>query len=155
MKLHRSETIWLILSFGLLMTFMLITGYQTFVMNMGPPSHIETIDPQKVSETAPFDQPGIKQIGDNEYEVVMTLEVFNFDPHGIEVPAGATVHFTLTSKDVTHGFQIAGTNINTMVMPGYIQKITQTFNKAGEYLVLCNEYCGAGHQAMSTIITVI
>lgn len=155
MKLHRSETIWLALSFGLLMIFMLITGYQTFAMNMGPPSHIETIDPQKVSETAPFDQPGIKKIGENEYEVVMTLEVFNFDPGDIEVPAGSTVHFTLTSKDVSHGFQIPGTNINTMVMPGYIQKITQTFDKSGEYLVLCNEYCGAGHQAMSTIIKVI
>ncbi|KGX86406.1 cytochrome c oxidase subunit II [Pontibacillus marinus] len=152
--MSKSEMIWLALSFGMLMAFMLATGYQTFALEMGPPSHGETIDPQKVDETAPFDQPGIKKIGENEYEVVMTMQIFSFNPSDIEIPAGATVHFILTSKDVTHGFQVAGTNINAMVMPGHIQKITQTFDRPGEYLVLCNEYCGAGHQLMSTTINV-
>ncbi|GAA0341797.1 cytochrome c oxidase subunit II [Bacillus carboniphilus] len=154
MKMHRSEKIWLTLSFGMIIGFMLITGYQTFALEMGPPSHKERIDPQKVDEIAPFDNPGITQIGDKEYEVVMTLQIFSFNPGNIEIPAGSTVHFTMTSKDVTHGFQVAGTNLNAMVMPGYIQKITQTFDEPGEYLVLCNEYCGAGHQAMATKIIV-
>ncbi|WP_209121082.1 cytochrome c oxidase subunit II [Alkalihalobacillus sp. BA299] len=154
MKMHFDEKIWLTISFGIIMGFMLITGYQAFALNMGPPSHSETIDPQKVDQTAPFDEPGIKQIGENEYEVVMTLQLFNFTPMEIEVPAGATVHFTLTSKDVIHGFQVVNTNINAMVMPGHIQKISQTFDQPGEFLVICNEYCGAGHQVMSTVIKV-
>ncbi|HAQ07724.1 MAG TPA: cytochrome C oxidase subunit II [Bacillus bacterium] len=152
--MHRSEKIWLALSFGMIIGFMLITGYQTFALEMGPPSHGERIDPQKVDETAPFDKPGIKKIGEKEYEVVMTLQVFSFTPNAIEVPAGSTVHFTLTSKDVVHGFQVANTNLNAMVVPGYIQKISQKFDEPGEYLVLCNEYCGAGHQLMGTTITV-
>ncbi|MFE8697916.1 cytochrome c oxidase subunit II [Cytobacillus sp. FJAT-53684] len=152
--MHRSEKIWLTLSFGMIMAFMIAAGYQTFALEMGPPSHEERIDPQKVDQTAPFDQPGIKQIGENEYEVVMTLQIFSFNPANIEIPAGAKVHFILTSKDVVHGFEIAGTNVNAMVMPGYVQKITQTFDEPGDYLVLCNEYCGAGHQVMSTTITV-
>jgi cytochrome c oxidase subunit 2 len=152
--MHRDEKVWLTISFGMIIGFMLLTGYQGFALGMGPPSNKETIDPQKVDQTAPFDQPGIRQTGDNEYEVVMTLEAFAFNPSNIEVPAGSTVHFTLTSKDVVHGFQVAGTNLNAMVMPGYIQKISQKFDKPGEYLLLCNEYCGAGHQAMSTVITV-
>ncbi len=142
------------IKFGMIMVFMLVTGYQAFALEMGPPSHMETIDPQKVDQTAPFDNPGLKQIGENEYEVVMTLQVFSFNPSNFEIPAGTKVHFILTSKDVVHGFEVAGTNINTMVMPGQIQKITQTFDKAGDYLVLCNEYCGAGHQVMSTTVTV-
>lgn len=154
MKMHLDEKIWLGLSFGMIMAFFLVTGYQTFALDMGPPSHKQTLDPQKVEETAPFDNPGMELIGENEYEVVMILEAFNFTPNNIEVPVGSTVNFTLTSKDVTHGFQVAGTNINAMVMPGYIQKISQKFDKPGEYLVLCNEYCGAGHQAMGTTITV-
>ncbi|MCS0788296.1 cytochrome c oxidase subunit II [Cytobacillus firmus] len=152
--MHRSEKVWLILSFGMIIGFMLITGYQTFALEMGPPSYGERIDPQKVDETAPFDNPGIKKIGENEYEVVMILQVFSFTPNEIEVPAGSTVHFTMTSKDVVHGFQVADTNLNAMVVPGYVQKITQKFDKPGEYLVLCNDYCGAGHQMMSTTITV-
>ncbi|MEC5423663.1 cytochrome c oxidase subunit II [Virgibacillus sp. C22-A2] len=154
MKLHRTEEIWLILSVGVLILSMVITGYQTFALGMGPPSNTETIDPQKVDETAPFDNPGVFEIGDNEYEVVMTLQAFGFSPNQIEVPVGAEVHFTMTSKDVVHGFQVPGTNLNAMVMPGHIQKISQTFNEPGEYLILCNEYCGAGHQVMSTTITV-
>ncbi|UOE55923.1 cytochrome c oxidase subunit II [Cytobacillus oceanisediminis] len=152
--MHRSEKVWLILSFGMIIGFMLIAGYQAFAFEMGPPSYGERIDPQKVDETPPFDKPGIKKIGENEYEVVMTLQVFSFTTSEIEVPAGSTVHFTLTSKDVVHGFQVAETNLNAMVVPGYVQKITQKFDKPGEYLVLCNEYCGAGHQMMSTTITV-
>lgn len=120
--MHRSEKVWLILSFGMIIGFMLIAGYQAFAFEMGPPSYGERIDPQKVDETAPFDKPGIKKIGDNEYEVVMTLQVFSFTPSEIEVPAGSTVHFTLTSKDVVHGFQVAETNLNAMVVPGYVQK---------------------------------
>lgn len=152
--MHRLEEIWLTVSVGILVVFMIIIGYQTFALSMGPPSHKETIDPQKVEQLAPFDNPGLKEIGNNEYEVVMILQSFAFNPSSIEIPVGATVHFTMTSKDVTHGFQVPGTNINAMVMPGHIQKISHTFNEPGEYLVVCNEYCGIGHQAMSTTITV-
>ncbi|ADU30577.1 cytochrome c oxidase subunit II [Evansella cellulosilytica] len=154
MKMHLDEKIWLILSFGMILGFMLFTGYQTFVLGMGPPSSMETIDPQNVEETEPFNNPGITQIGENEYEVVMILELFMFTPGDIEIPAGSTVHFTMTSKDVTHGIQVPGTNLNAMVTPGHIQKITQTFHEPGEYIVLCNEYCGIGHQHMATTITV-
>ncbi|MBD1221752.1 cytochrome c oxidase subunit II [Virgibacillus halodenitrificans] len=154
MKMHRAEEIWLVISVGVLILSMVVTGYQAFAMDMAPPSHKETIDPQKVDETAPFDNPGVFQTEEGKYEVVMTLQIFSFTPNKIEVPAGSEVTFTMTSKDVVHGFQIAGTNVNAMVMPGHIQKITQTFEEPGEYLILCNEYCGAGHQMMSTTITV-
>ncbi|HLR02692.1 MAG TPA: cytochrome c oxidase subunit II [Virgibacillus sp.] len=154
MKMHRSEEIWLILAVIIIVGSMLVTGYQTFAQEMGPPSGKDIIDPEKVDETEPFDEPGVYKIGENEYEVVMVLQAFSFTPNDIEIPKGATVHFTMTSKDVIHGFQVPDTNLNAMVVPGHIQHITQTFDEAGEYLVLCNEYCGTGHQMMSTTITV-
>ncbi|MFD2208458.1 cytochrome c oxidase subunit II [Virgibacillus halophilus] len=152
--MHRYEKLWLILSSALIIGFMSLTGYQAFAKEMGPATHKEIIDSQKVDQTKPFDQPGVHKVGKNEYEVVMTLQIFSFTPNNIEIPKGAKVTFIMTSKDVVHGFEVAGTNINAMVMPGYIQKVTQTFHKPGEYLVLCNEYCGSGHQMMSTTITV-
>src|SRR5690625_2485312 len=132
MKMHRFEEIWLVLAVAVIVISMVLTGYQTFALGMGPPSNKETIDPQKVDETAPFDEPGVYEIGENEYEVVMTLQIFSFNPGDIEIPAGSTVHFTMTSKDVIHGFQVPGTNLNAMVMPGHIQKISQTFDEPGE-----------------------
>ncbi|RKQ30760.1 cytochrome c oxidase subunit II [Oceanobacillus halophilus] len=154
MKLHRAEEIWLIIGVAIIILSMVLTGYQAFAQGMAPPSGMETIDPQKVSETAPFDNPGVFEVGENKYEVVMTLQAFSFTPNEIEVPAGSEVEFIMTSRDVVHGFQVAGTNINAMVTPGHVQRITQTFDEPGEYLVLCNEYCGAGHQMMATTIIV-
>lgn len=154
MKMHRTEEVWLIIAVGIIILSMFLTGYQAFAQGMAPPSGMETIDPQKVDEIEPFDNPGVFQVGENEYEVVMTLQAFSFTPNEIEVPAGAEVHFTMTSKDVVHGIQVVGTNINAMVTPGHIQRISQTFDKPGEYLVICNEYCGSGHQLMATTITV-
>lgn len=154
MKMHRAEEIWLIVGVAIIVLSMVFTGYQAFALGMAPPSGMETIDPQKVDETAPFDNPGVFEVGKNEYEVVMTLQAFGFTPNEIEVPAGSEVHFTMTSKDVIHGIQVIGTNMNAMVTPGNVQRITQVFEEPGEYLVICNEYCGAGHQMMATTITV-
>lgn len=154
MKLHRFEEVWLVFAVAIIVISMIVTGYQAFALGMGPPSHKETIDPEKVDEHEVFSEPGVFEVGDNEYDVVMTLEMFNFTPGDIEVPVGAKVNFILTSKDVVHGMQIVDTNVNAMVVPGHIQKISQTFDKPGEYLILCNEFCGLGHQLMSTTITV-
>jgi len=73
----------------------------------------------------------------------------------VEVPLGAKVKVLATTKDVVHGFNVAGTNINMMLEPGYISEYVTTFDKAGEYLIVCNEYCGAGHHMMSSMIKVV
>ena len=154
MRLHKFEEIWLVIAVIIILGSMIVTGYQAFALGMEPPSHKETLDPQKVDEHPLFSEPGVFEVGENEYDVVMTLEIFNFTPGDIEVPVGSTVNFIMTSKDVVHGMQIIDSNVNAMVVPGHIQKISNTFNEPGEYLILCNEYCGAGHQLMSTTITV-
>jgi cytochrome c oxidase subunit 2 len=80
--------------------------------------------------------------------------MFAFAPNEVRVPAGRPIRFRLTSADVTHGFMIAGTNANTMVVPGYISQFTTVFPRAGDYLIVCHEFCGNGHHAMSGRIIV-
>ena len=77
-----------------------------------------------------------------------------FDNAEIRVPAGRPVTFRITSADVTHGFQIVGTNGNTMVVPGYVSQFTVTFETPGTYHIACNEYCGIGHHMMVGTFTV-
>jgi cytochrome c oxidase subunit 2 len=75
--------------------------------------------------------------------------------HSPHRPQGGEVR--ITAPDVIHGFQIAGTNVNVMVFPGYIAEITWKVPAnmpPGKYLVVCNEYCGAGHQNMYTILEI-
>jgi len=64
------------------------------------------------------------------------------------VPVGSTVTFYVTSADVQHGFKLEGTNINVMVLPGQVTKMTATFNQKGTFPFVCTEYCGVGHQNM-------
>lgn len=155
MHIHRMEKIWLVFGIAMLFVFLLVLGVTTFAMGMHPPSHKQTLDPAQVAETPPFDEPGLRQVGEKEYEAVMTAFTFGYDAGGdLVVPAGSTVHFIVTSPDVVHGFQIPGTNVNMMVVPGEISRITHTFEKPGEYLILCNEYCGAAHEYMKTTVTV-
>ncbi len=70
------------------------------------------------------------------------------------MPAGKKVTFRLTSPDVIHGFQIVGTNINAMIVPGYVTEISTSFTAKGEYLVVCNEYCGLSHHLMQARVVV-
>jgi cytochrome c oxidase subunit 2 len=41
-----------------------------------------------------------------------------------------------------------------MIVPGEVTHVTYTFSRPGEYLVLCHEYCGLGHQQMYTKVIV-
>src|SRR5699024_6786801 len=152
--MHRFEEIWLIIAVVIIFGSMIGTGYQTYALERGPHSYKETLDPEKVDEQELFSELGVYEVGDNEYDVVMTLQTVSFDPGEIEVPTAAKVNLIMTSKDVFHSIQVVDTNITAMVLPGHVQKISHTFNEPGEYLGICNEYCGAGHQMMAMTITV-
>ncbi|CAM3428768.1 cytochrome c oxidase subunit II [Marinicrinis lubricantis] len=156
MHIHKLEKIWLTFGITMLVAFLVILGISTFAFGLEPPSHSHTIDPEKVRETAPFDNPGLRMVGDGEYEAVMTAYAFGYDSgdHPLTVPAGSTVEFVVTTPDVVHGFQIPGTNVNMMIVPGEVSHIKHMFNEPGEYLILCNEYCGGGHEFMHTTIVV-
>ncbi|TBL81778.1 cytochrome c oxidase subunit II [Paenibacillus thalictri] len=155
MHIHRYEKIWLIFGIAMLVVFLAVLGIGTFARGAEPPGgHRHAVDPETVDQSAPFNDPGLKKIGDNEYEATMLAFAFGYSPEKMEIPVGATVHFNITSKDVVHGFQIPGTNVNMMVVPGEINHLTYKFTKAGEFLVLCNEYCGVAHEMMQTRIIV-
>ena len=94
------------------------------------------VDPTKVAETAPFEQPGVVQIAPGQYEVRMIGQIWAFTPNEIRVPAGSTVNFVATSKDVIHGLFIPGANVNVMLIPGQISRVTARFDRAGEYFIL-------------------
>ncbi|MFU0791667.1 MAG: cytochrome c oxidase subunit I [Virgibacillus proomii] len=63
--------------------------------------------------------------------------------------------FQITTKDVIHGFNITGTNVNMMVEPGYISQMETVLKEPGEYTVVCNEYCGVGHHLMFATVEVV
>lgn len=159
MNMHKYEKIWLLLGSGTLLVFLIVVGISAFYMGSKPPSCAVTLDPERVTEHTLFKEPGLKEIGDNEYQLTIVSSAFNYDVGNdeklIQIPKGATVHVSSTTTDVIHGFEIAGTNVNMMLEPGYISTYTNTFKNAGTYTLVCNEYCGIGHHLMAATIEVI
>lgn len=158
MHIHRFEKIWIGLSLFLIAAFIGIVLYGFTVLDLKVPgvSGSETIDPTKLQETR-FAQPGVRKV-DGEYEVWMVARQFLFMPgtgQPLVLPADTEVTFHLTSPDVLHGFEVVGTNVNSMAIPGQVATFTTRFPDPGEYGVLCNEYCGPAHHTMEGMIKVV
>lgn len=148
MQIHRYERWWLIFGFGMLLFFLTLIGVAAVADNINPPSDMQRIDPTKLSQTPPFDKPGLRHRPDGSYEAYYVAQVFTFQPERLVIPPGAKVTFYVTSADVVHGFFIPDTDVNMMAIPGWVNEATHTFTRPGEYLLICHEYCGIGHQNM-------
>lgn len=155
MHLHKYEKIWLGFGVFALVMFLSIVGVSAFGQGNHPSGGMHTIDPEKVKETAPFDNPGVRQIDEDTYEVAIIAQAFGYTPTQMEVPVGKEIHFKVTSTDVIHSFSIIDTNVNMMAVPGQINEKSYTFEEPGNYLIICNEYCGSGHHMMQTTIEVV
>ncbi len=147
------EKLWMWAAGVLIVAFLATIAVGVAGSALQPPSHVETIDPTKVWSDPRFAHRGVT-LDEHGATVVIVGMMFAFTPAEIHVPAGRRVTFRVTSADVTHGFQIVGTNGNTMVVPGYISQFTTVFREPGEYLIVCNEYCGLGHHLMSAKLIV-
>ena len=65
-----------------------------------------------------------------------------------------TYRLHVSSGDFQHGFSLLPLNMNFHVIPGYDHVITITPTSTGEFPVICNEYCGVLHHAMTGRIIV-
>jgi cytochrome c oxidase subunit 2 len=76
----------------------------------------------------------------------------------LQVDPGEWVEFRVTSLDVNHGFGLYGPQrqiiAQTQAMPGYVNRLQVQFEQPGDYMVLCLEYCAAGHHRMRSGLTV-
>ena len=153
MHIHRYEQAWLYFSLGLLVVFFaaVMTAALAFGVNVPTPQGV--VNPNDLS-TTDFAEPGVRQLSETAYEAYVVGRVWQWDPNEIRIPAGSTLKVYLTSADVQHGYRVIGTNINVMVVPGQISLVSHTFEEPGEYLVICQEYCGIGHPQMSGKIIV-
>lgn len=125
--------------------------------NIHPPSNVETIDSATLHLQGEFteDNLGAKTNPDGSVTVHMVAARYGFYPHNIEVPANTPVKIRIASLDVLHGVHGAQTNFSTMVVPGYVSEVNTQFPNTGVTPLLCNEYCGLGHDYMWARLTVV
>ena len=88
-----------------------------------------------------------------------TIEVvakrFAFEPARIEVTEGEKVRLVVKSGDGVHGVEIKKFKINKKIPRGG-DPVTIDFvaSSAGEFPILCSEYCGDGHEDMKGMLVV-
>ena len=63
MHLHRSERAWMIFGVAMLLVFLGVITFAAVAEGINPPSLVQSIDPTKVSQTPPFDNPGLRKVG--------------------------------------------------------------------------------------------
>jgi cytochrome c oxidase subunit 2 len=148
MEVELYEKIWMWAAAGLIVVFLTAIFLTAGLQALQPPSHVETVDPTALSNYPEFANPGVTTRPDGSVVVSAVAQLFTFSPDPIVVPAKRPVTFRLTSADVIHGFLVVGTNANAMVIPGYVSQFTVTFDKPGEYVIACDEYCGVSHHNM-------
>ena len=72
----------------------------------------------------------------------------------LKLKQGETYRVHLSSMDVSHGFSLQPVNLNFMVIPDYDYVVTLTPTTAGDFSIVCNEYCLVGHHIMTGKIIV-
>jgi cytochrome c oxidase subunit 2 len=66
----------------------------------------------------------------------------------IEFEKDQSYRLHISSMDWLHGFSLQPVNINLQIHPGYEMVLTVAPNQAGEFGIVCNEFCGIGHHTM-------
>ncbi|HEX7676919.1 MAG TPA: c-type cytochrome [Thermoanaerobaculia bacterium] len=110
--------------------------------------------PTCLTDVRPFHEGKVILQAPKRYEIHYLARMWKFEPAEISIVPGSTADIYLSTADVTHGMQIVGTNLNLMAVPGAVNYARVRFDKAGDYLVVCNEYCGISHHQMAAHIHV-
>jgi len=122
-----------------------------------PSSNVEVVEPLTLHLGGEFAESNLGTAIEPDGSAMVRLigEQYDFVPHCVRVPANTPVKFRLTSADAVHGFLLPDTNINTMVVPGFVAEVRTSFAQPGEYVMPCHEFCGLGHHAMWTRVSVV
>jgi len=111
--------------------------------------------PTCLTDIKPFLKGEVITHSPDHFEVHYVSKMWAFDPEEIVVPAGATVDFYVSAKDVTHGLILLGTDFNLMAVPGVVNYARVKFDRPRNYKLLCHEFCGTGHERMAATLRVV
>ena len=153
----RSELRWGLVTAAAVSVIMVFVIFAGVVMHINPPSNVERINPQNLHLSAEFTEAnlGTKVEANGQVTARIVTTQFAFVPRCIVLPADTPVTLRLSSPDVIHGILISGTNVNTMVVPGYVSQVHTVFRRTGDLLMPCHEFCGLGHSEMLATVRVV
>jgi cytochrome c oxidase subunit 2 len=85
----------------------------------------------------------------------ISAKKFAFTPHDVTLKKDVPVILELTAEDVFMGFNAPELGVRADMVPGKTVRVRVVPAKAGKVDFLCDVFCGAGHEEMSGLITVV
>ena len=80
---------------------------------------------------------------------------FTYEPAELTLKLYEPVVFRLTSADVVMGFNVPDFKVRGTIIPGQATEVAMTPNKTGEFIFLCDVFCGSGHENMEGTMRVV
>ena len=155
-SVQRSEARWAVVVVGFVALIVAATLFSALALHRNPPSNLERIDPKTLHLTGEFTEGNLgTAVEDGQVVVRIVMTQFVFVPSCVVVPEDRPVTLRLSTPDVIHGILVTGTNVNTMVVPGYVSQVHTVFRTIGNLLIPCHEFCGLGHSQMLARVQVV
>ncbi|MDE1934266.1 cytochrome C oxidase subunit II [Bradyrhizobium sp.] len=154
---ERTEKRWATISVIVIVALVLLATFAGLHQATMPQGRVETIDPTRLHLAGEFVESNLGTATEPDGSVTVRAigQQYSFTPACILVPAQTPIMLRATSADVIHGILIQGTNVNTMLVPGYVSEQFMRFEKTGEHLMPCQEFCSFGHEGMWGKVKVI
>ena len=151
----ESRWAWIV---GAIVAFLVsMMAYMSLHWAAMPPVRMETIDPTTLHIAGEFVETNLGSAAEPDGSVTVRVlaNQYSFTPQCLVVPANTWLRFRGTAADVVHGFSVSHSNVNMMLIPGYISNFQTRFERTGEHVMPCHEFCGNGHAAMWAHVQVI
>jgi cytochrome c oxidase subunit II len=153
----RAERRWAMLAIAIIVILAGAAAFAGIHQATMPQVRVETADPTTLHIDGEFVETNLGSAAEPDGSVTVRAigQRYSFTPQCILVPTGTPITLRATSSDVVHGLLIQGTNVNTMLIPGYVSVLTARFEQSGEHLMPCQEFCSIGHEGMWAKVKVI
>lgn len=153
----RVEKRWAAISVIIVIVFVVVAAFAGIHQAVMPQGRVEITDPTRLHLSGEFVESNLGTATEPDGSVTVRAigQQYSFTPACILVPAETPIRLRATSADVVHGILIQGTNVNTMLVPGYVSEQSMRFDKTGDYLMPCQEFCSFGHEGMWGKVRVI
>jgi cytochrome c oxidase subunit II len=153
---HRAEKTWVVIAFAWCMVLFAMMPLWHWKGGQNPSGIRRRVDPQTFyRRTVEFSRQymvgqdkGIPIVAPPPgADIYLTGMSFQWTPI-LKLQKGVEYTLHLSALDVNHGFSLFPINVNFQVVPGYDYGLRITPNAAGDFRIICNEFCGIGHHNM-------
>jgi cytochrome c oxidase subunit 2 len=153
----RIERRWAIVSVAIVSLMVFLATFAGVQKATLPQPRLELVDPRTLHIEGEFIESNLGSALEPDGSVTVRVvgQQYSFTPQCIVVPANTPVTFRAASADVVHGFLVQNTNVNLMLVPGYVTSLGARFAKPMESHMPCHEFCGTGHEGMWANVHVI